>query len=117
MVSERTDNEFREVLSNLQYNIKSMLQRIIDCIKRIIGLPVNEEKGNALDAASKAVQTLIENYNPSFDRNWRDKGKWIFNHIEGLANKLDYSLASEVDDKAILDKLNPEPTVKVYRAM
>ena len=117
MVSELTDNEFREVLSNLQYNKKSMLQRIIDCIKRIIGLPVNEEKGNALDAASKAVQTLIENYNPSFDRNWRDKGKWIFDHIEGLANKLDYSLASEVDDKAILDKLNSEPTVKVYRAM
>ena len=117
MVSELTDNEFREVLSNLQYNKKPMLQRIIDCIKRIIGLPVNEEKGNALDAASKAVQTLIENYNPSFDRNWRDKGKWIFDHIEGLANKLDYSLASEVDDKAILDKLNSEPTVKVYRAM
>lgn len=117
MVSELTDNEFREVLSNLQYNKKPMLQRIIDCIKRIIGLPVNEEKGNALDATGKAVQTLIENYNPSFDRNWRYKGKWIFDHIEGLANKLDYSLASEVDDKAILDKLNSEPTVKVYRAM
>ena len=117
MVSELTDNEFREVLSNLQYNKKSMLQRIIDCIKRIIGLPVNEEKGNALDATSRAVQTLIENYNPSFDRNWRDKGRWIIDHIEGLANKLDYSLASEVDDKAILDKLNSEPTVKVYRAM
>jgi hypothetical protein len=117
MVSELTDNEFREVLSNLQYNKKSMLQRIIDCIKRIIGLPVNEEKGNALNATGKSVQTLIENYNPSFDRNWRDKRKWIFDHIEGLANKLDYSLASEVDDKAILDKLNSEPTVKVYRAM
>lgn len=118
MVSELANPEFREALSKIEYGkSKSILQRIIDCIKRILGLLVENEKGNALNGAQQALQTLIENYNPKFDSRWRNVIKWSVDNILGLFNKFDYSLSSEIDDKALLDKLNSEPKVKVYRAM
>lgn len=113
MISELANPKFREALSGIQYDDRSILQKIIDCIKSMLGLPVNENNNNALEGAQAALQSLIENYNQNLDLGWRR----FWNPWLRLVNKIDYALSSEIDDKALLDKLNSEPTVKVYRAM
>lgn len=109
MIAELSNPEFRNILDSIKYDSRSFLQRIIDWFISFF-TPVKTNESNALEGAQKSLKSLIENYNPFVDTVTRK----ALSYFTGDNENFKYS---EVEDKETLDKLNSEPTIKVYRAM
>ena len=131
MLSEIANPEFRELLDKIPYREgMSVWQRVKEWFKDVLSaFGVNVKGQTALDSLEKALDDILDNYNEAGVRDYQSilseaEQEVRDNGYEGdlldLVEKEfldDGGNASLVEDKELIERLEREPKITVYRAM
>ena len=109
MIAELSNPAFR-----LALKAKKLWRQLINGVKRLLGINITGDatEMNALVALEDALDRLLDNIDKDV---YEQQKKAIMQFAK--ENNMDYYLAKEVTDPALIDKLENGPKIKAYRAM
>jgi hypothetical protein len=124
MIAELANPEFREILANIPYNGSTIWQKIKNILFRMLHIDNN----TALDSLSKALDDVLDTYDAEGRHEYRNQRAENENEFKDSGYPGDYmdfmenyvlgsGNASLVEDAELIDKLDKEPKITVYRAM
>lgn len=125
MIAELANPEFRDILDSIPYNGSTIWQKIKNAILRMLHIDNN----TALDSLSKALDRVLDTYNAEGINEYRQQRRASEQEIRDAGVNGDYldiiesvmnneeGHASLVEDADLIERLEKEPKITVYRAM
>ena len=119
MLAEMANPAFRQALK-----AKRLWRQLVNGIKKLFGIDVTETgegETTAFEVLDRAICTILEDFDPALYNEYQSSPSLNIHNMQQSditpEEAEDDVLYRPVTDQETLDRLNSEPTIKVYRAM